>query len=125
MTNCVGKTIGILSLSVFFSVGPLLQGISLAQSAPTKDSKTTKSSSSKTTEKTSAPTDQEIADAKSKGMVWVNPSSKVYHREGSKFYGKTKHGKFMSEDEAKKAGYHQVKNETSTAAKSKSADSKK
>jgi len=117
MTNCVGKTIGILSLSVFFSVGPLLQGISLAQSAPTKDSKTTKSSSAKTTEKTSAPTDQEIADAKSKGMVWVNPSSK--------FYGKTKHGKFMSEDEAKKAGYHQVKNETSTAAKSKSADSKK
>src|SRR5690242_21802865 len=120
MINWIIKSIGILGLSVFFSVGPVLQGKSLAQSAPTKDSKTTKPSSAKTTEKTSAPTDQEIADAKVKGMVWANTSSKVYHKEGSKFYGKTKSGKFMSEDDAKKAGYHEAKNETAAATKSKS-----
>ena len=44
-----------------------------------------------------------------KGMVWVNTASGVYHREGDQWYGKTKDGKFMSEDEAKKAGFHEAK----------------
>ncbi len=125
MKSWITKSLGILGLSVIFSVGPVSQGISLAQSAPAKESKTAKTSSAKTAEKTSAPTDQEIADAKAKGMVWVNTSSKVYHKEG-KFYGKTKHGKFMTEDEAKKAGYHEAKNETAaTKTKAKSAETKK
>lgn len=45
------------------------------------------------------------------GMVWVNLSSGVYHYSGSRFYGKTKDGKYMSEDDAVKAGYHAAKNE--------------
>jgi hypothetical protein len=125
MTNWMSKSIGILGLSVILSLGPVLQGISLAQTAPAKESKTTKSSSVKSSAASSAPTDQEIADAKTKGEVWVNTSSKVYHKEESKFYGKTKRGKFMSEDDAKKAGYHEAKNETATATKSKSGASKK
>jgi len=44
-----------------------------------------------------------------KGMVWVNTSTKVFHREGDAWYGKTKHGKFMTEDDAIKAGYHESK----------------
>ena len=43
------------------------------------------------------------------GMVWVNTKSKVYHREGDRWYGKTKEGKFMTEDDAIKAGYHAAK----------------
>jgi len=105
------------------SIGPVLEGISLAQPAPAKDSKATKSSSAKASEETAAPSDKEIADAKTKGMVSVNISSKIYHKEG-KFYGKTKRGKFMSEDDAKKAGYREAKTETSTKAKSKTADTK-
>jgi hypothetical protein len=44
-----------------------------------------------------------------KGMVWVNTSTKVYHREGDRWYGKTKQGKFMTEDEAIKEGNHASK----------------
>jgi len=45
------------------------------------------------------------------GMVWVNLSSGVYHYSNSQFYGKTKSGKYMSEADAVKAGYHPAKNE--------------
>jgi DNA uptake protein ComE-like DNA-binding protein len=45
------------------------------------------------------------------GMVWVNLDSGVYHYEGSRYYGKTKSGKYISEADAVKAGYHPAKNE--------------
>ena len=62
--------------------------------------------------KAAAPTASEIADAKSKGMVWVNTGAgnKAYHKDG-KYYGTTKSGKFMTEADAQKAGYHEAKNE--------------
>jgi len=34
------------------------------------------------------------------GLVWVNTETHVYHREGSRFYGTTKKGKYMTEAEA-------------------------
>jgi DNA uptake protein ComE-like DNA-binding protein len=43
--------------------------------------------------------------APEQGMVWVNLDSKVYHKEGSRWYGKTKSGKYMSEADAIKDGY--------------------
>jgi hypothetical protein len=68
-----------------------------------------KTSSSKSSTKSApAPTqnasDSDIAAAKASGKVWVNTESKVYHKSG-RWYGKTKSGKFMTEDEAKAAGY--------------------
>ena len=54
---------------------------------------------------TPPPTDAEIADAKSKGMVWVNLNTKVYHKSDNSNYGHTKHGQFMTEADAQKAGY--------------------
>jgi hypothetical protein len=38
------------------------------------------------------------------GLVWVNTESHVYHKEGSRFYGKTKKGKYISEADAIKEG---------------------
>jgi hypothetical protein len=34
------------------------------------------------------------------GLVWVNTELHVYHREGSRFYGTSKKGKYMTEQEA-------------------------
>ena len=44
-----------------------------------------------------------------KGMVWVNTESKVYHKEGSRWYGKTKSGKWMTEEDAIKEGDRSAK----------------
>jgi pyruvate/2-oxoglutarate dehydrogenase complex dihydrolipoamide acyltransferase (E2) component len=38
------------------------------------------------------------------GKVWVNTETHVYHKEGSRFYGTTKKGQYMTEAEAIKAG---------------------
>lgn len=37
-------------------------------------------------------------------MVWANSNTKVYHKDDA-LYGKTKHGRFMTEADAQKAGY--------------------
>jgi hypothetical protein len=52
----------------------------------------------------------EIGSAKASGQVWVNTETGVYHKSG-KWFGATKQGKFMTEQDAIKAGYRAAKNE--------------
>ncbi len=104
--------ISAMALSLVFSGSAM--AFQTPKQAPTK-------ATSKATA-TPAPSDKEIADAQAKGLVWVNTSSKVYHKSGQ-FYGKTKQGKFMTEGDAQKAGYKAA--QEPGAAKKKSTTTKK
>jgi hypothetical protein len=75
-----------------------------ASNAPAAPARTNPARASAETNTTS---DSQIAAAKSSGMVWVNTDSGIYHKSG-RWYGKTKTGKFMSEAEAKAAGYKEA-----------------
>jgi hypothetical protein len=48
---------------------------------------------------------KQIATGGGAGKVWVNTRSKIYHCEGSHFYGNTKEGEYMSEADAQAKGF--------------------
>jgi len=85
--------------------------------ASTEKPATSKTSEAASSGKSSAPaTSAKSSEASTprqpppaKGMVWVNTATKIYHYEGDKWYGNTKEGKYMTEDEAIKAGYRASK----------------
>lgn len=77
---------------------------SKSQAAPAASAASAKPSS----QSVSTPSASEIAAAKASHKVWVNLDSGIYHK-GGRWYGKTKNGKFLTVDEAKKAGYKPAK----------------
>ncbi len=74
-----------------------------AAAAPAAAAKT-----AKTKGMANAPT-MPMAAGGGNGMVWVNEESKVFHKEGDRWYGRTKKGKYMTEADAVKMGAHESK----------------
>ncbi|MCX6612864.1 MAG: hypothetical protein NTW74_18695, partial [Acidobacteria bacterium] len=95
-----------LLLALTLATTGLLLGAPQAKTPPT-DPKASKMETKKAAPAPAASA-ADIAAAKAKGLVWVNLNTGIYHKDGS-FYGKTKSGKFMTEDEAKKAGHRSAK----------------
>ena len=78
-----------------------------AAAAPPKKEAATSAKEAAAPTKTSANTPAATpAAGGGSGKVWVNSASKVYHCEGTKWYGTTKKGEYMTEVQAKAAGNH-------------------
>jgi cytoskeletal protein RodZ len=84
------------------------QATAASPGAPTS-AKTTPPSSASTSSSSTTPAKTQTTSANAAGLVWINTDTGVYHKQGTRWYGKTKHGKYMLEADAIKAGYKPAK----------------
>ncbi len=84
-------------------------------STPAATSQPAPTSTGKAAKATKAPLQQ--APGGGPDQVWVNTNSSVYHCPGDRYYGKTAHGRYMTEAAAKSAGGKGVGGKTCFAGK--------
>jgi len=77
----------------------------MGRSVPTSSSAARRTGKRRGRRRQEAPPVANNAPGNTSGQVWVNTKSGVYWRPGTSYYGKTKEGKYLSEQEAIKEGY--------------------
>ena len=99
------KILFILLITLAFAFGSVsMHAQSTLQAPADSNGRATPSAAAPATASPSATS--QTPPANTSGMVWVNTDTGVYHQPGTRYYGKTKHGKYMLEADAVKAGYH-------------------
>ncbi len=93
------------------AASPAMTPAAATSPAPVKKSRARKTADA-TAQETPTAT---VAPGGGPGMVWVNTKSHKYHAESSRYYGKTKEGKYLSEKDALAEGDKPVGNPKSDA----------
>lgn len=83
--------------------------VTVGAAAPVQTTTPTGTPAKQVKHTTASGSPQQIAPGGGSGLVWVNKDTKVYHKQGDRWYGATKHGQYMTEADAVKAGYHDSK----------------
>jgi hypothetical protein len=81
-----------------------------AETAPVQAAPAATAPAATPTPSTTAPA--AAAPVAGSGKVWVNTDSKIYHCEGTKYYGKTKQGEYMDEAQAQAQGFRANRKKT-------------
>jgi hypothetical protein len=93
-----GRGASVALIETHEHAGDLLKAQTFASPSPAAPSSVPAKSTSAQAATTASPLDE------GRELMWVNTEKHVYHREGSRFYGTTKKGKYMTEREAIQTG---------------------